>query len=120
MRKIIVFNMVTIDGFYAGVDGNIDWHQTDDDFNKFAIEQTKEFGMLIFGRFTYDLMKSYWPTEQARSDDPIIADLLNTTPKIVFSKTLKSVEETSIWKNITQYKDIVPEEIKTLKKESDK
>ena len=48
MRKIIVFNMVSVDGYYAGVDGNIDWHMVDDEFNEFAIEHTSKFGTLIF------------------------------------------------------------------------
>lgn len=37
-RKIIVFNMVSLDGYFAGVDGNIDWHNTDSEFGKFADE----------------------------------------------------------------------------------
>lgn len=41
MRKVIVFNLVSLDGFFAGQDGNIDWHVVDDDFNQFAVEQKK-------------------------------------------------------------------------------
>lgn len=115
MRKIVVFNLVSLDGYFAGPKGDIDWHNTDREFGKFAEEQTSEFKTLIFGRVTYELMKSYWPTPQAIKDDPIVAKVLNTAPKIVFSKTLEKVEETPVWKNVTLFKEINPEEIKRLK-----
>lgn len=44
MRKITVFNLISVDGYFAGSDGNIDWHNVDDEFNKFAVEQTQKFG----------------------------------------------------------------------------
>lgn len=74
--------------------------------------------MLIFGRVTYEMMASYWPTPQAIKDDPIVANLLNTLPKVVFSKTLKQIKETSVWKNVTLFDEINPEEIKKLKQQS--
>lgn len=37
MRKVVVFNMIFLDGYFAGVDGNIDWHNVDDEFNQFVI-----------------------------------------------------------------------------------
>ena len=106
MRKIVVFNLISLDGFFAGPKGEIDWHNTDAEFGKFADEQTQEFKTLIFGRVTYELMKSYWPTPQAIKDDPIVAKVLNTAPKIVFSKTLKKVTEEPNWKNISLLKKI--------------
>ncbi len=62
MRKIVVFNLISLDGYFAGEDGNIDWHNTDDEFNQFAIEQTSQFGGIIFGRTTYKMFEEYWPT----------------------------------------------------------
>lgn len=118
MRKIIVFNMISLDGYFAGPNGEIDWHNTDSEFGKFANEQTQEFGTLIFGRVTYEVMKNYWPTPQALKDDPIVANVMNNIPKIVYSKTLKTIEETPTWKNITLFHDINPEEIKRLKEQS--
>lgn len=61
MRKVIVFNLVSLDGFFAGPNGEIDWHNVDDEFNKFGIEQTQKFGAIIFGRRTYQLFEDYWP-----------------------------------------------------------
>ncbi|XID96124.1 dihydrofolate reductase family protein [Paenibacillaceae bacterium WGS1546] len=47
---------------------------------------------IVFGRTTYELMADYWPTEAARKNDPMIADLMNRLPKIVFSATLRTVD----------------------------
>ncbi len=99
--------MVTLDGYFAGTDGNIDWHNTDEEFNKFAEEQTPEFGTLIFGRKTYDLMVSYWPTDAGKRDDPVIAKIMNSIPKIVFSKTLKG----DLWENTKVFEKITPENV---------
>lgn len=120
MRKIIVFNMVSLDGYYAGVDGDISWHNTDEEFGKFANEQTAMFGTQIYGRITYQVMESYWPTPDAIKNDPIVANIMNTAPKIVFSKKLKKVEEKENWKNITLLKSIKSEEIKKLKAQTGK
>ncbi|MBI3379127.1 dihydrofolate reductase [Candidatus Gottesmanbacteria bacterium] len=120
MRKIIVFNLISLDGFYARENGDIDWHNTDEEFAQFANEQTPTFGILIFGRVTYDIMASYWPTKDAIKDDPIVANALNTTPKIVFSKSLKKITETPVWKNISLFNKIIPEEIIKLKKQTGK
>src|SRR5258708_1445655 len=88
MRKMIVFNLVTLDGYVAGPNGEIDWHRVDGEFNDFAEVQTGSFGALVFGRVTYDLMAGYWPTPAALRDDPIIANIMNEIPKVVVSRTL--------------------------------
>lgn len=124
MRKIVVFNLVSVDGFFAGPKGNIDWHNVDDEFNKFAVEQTQTFGTIIFGRTTYQLFESFWPKApkdpKMSKDDILIADIINNIEKIVFSKTLKNVEEKENWKHVRLYKKIVPEEIKKLKQQKGK
>ncbi len=119
MRKIVVFNLVTVDGFFAGPNGEIDWHNADDEFDRFTIEwiQTKPFDTLIFGRTTYELMASYWPTPEAIKNDPIVAAYMNSVPKIVFSKTLRKAEEGLHWKNIKIFHEIKPEEIVQLKEQ---
>lgn len=95
MRKIILFNMVTLDGFFAGLNGEIDWHQVDEEFNDFAVDQLNKAGGFLFGRVTYDLMASYWPTPEAVQDDPGVAGKMNALPKYVFSRTLARVD----WNN---------------------
>jgi dihydrofolate reductase len=116
MRKVIVFIMTTLDGFFAGPNGEIDWHVVDEEFNEFANDQLNSVDVLLFGRVTYELMASYWPTPSATTDDPIIADKMNTLPKIVFSKTLEKVE----WHNTRLVKENIAEEITKLKQQSGK
>ena len=111
MRKIIVFNMVTADGFIAGSNGEIDWHNVDEAFNEYAIETFKTIETILFGRVTYEIMESYWPTESGKEDNPIVANIMNTTEKIVFSKTLKNAE----WNNTAVHKYITNIEINALK-----
>jgi len=50
----IVFDLVTIDGFFAGPSGEIDWFKTDDEFYEFVRENSKVYDAIIFGRSTYD------------------------------------------------------------------
>ena len=112
MRKLFTFNMVTLDGFFEGPNQEIDWHNADnEEFNEFAIEQTSSLDTLLFGRVTYQLMASYWPTETAVNADPIIADLMNRLSKIVFSRTLENVQ----WNNTRLIAENAQKEIQTLK-----
>jgi len=62
MRKVILFNLITLDGFFEGAGSDISWHQVDDEFNEFAIDQLDSTDGLIFGRVTYQLMVNFWPT----------------------------------------------------------
>ena len=87
--------MVSLDGYFEGPNHELDWHNVDPEFNKFAITQLKEVDLLLFGRRAYELMANYWPTVDAKKNDPSVAKLMNEIPKIVFSKTLKSVS----WEN---------------------
>jgi dihydrofolate reductase len=118
MRKLFSFNMVTLDGYFAGPNDEIDWHNVDGEFNEFAIEQTSAstVDMLLFGRVTYQLMASYWSTPDAIKNDPIVADMMNRTPKIVFSRTL----EKAGWNNTRLIKDHIAEEITKLKQQPGK
>lgn len=114
MRKIILFNMITLDGFFAGPQGEIDWHQVDEEFNRFAIEQTGAAGGLIFGRATYELMASYWPTSAALADDPQVAEIMNSKPKFVVSRTLKQ----PAWQNTRLISANLAEEMHQLKQQA--
>jgi dihydrofolate reductase len=107
--------MVSLDGFYEGPNEDISWHNVDEEFNEFAIQQTGEVGTLLFGRKTYELMASYWPTEAAKRDDPVIAGLMNRLPKIVFSKTLD--EDHVGWENSRLVKEGIGDEVSGLKKQ---
>src|SRR5437867_1283554 len=115
MRKVFLFNMVTLDGFFEGPNHDIDWHNTDEEFNEFSIAQMNEIGTLLFGRVTYQLMASYWPTQVAVESDPVVAEKMNSTPKVVFSRTLHSAE----W-NKTRLARDAAQEITKLKQQDGK
>lgn len=112
MSKIILFNMVSLDGFFAGLDGNIDWHHTDEEFNAFSIEQLAGAGGLIFGRVTYELMAEFWPSPDGIEAEPETAALMNSLPKIVVSRTLEKVD----WNHTKLFKGDQVKEIVQLKK----
>src|SRR5574341_1504287 len=116
MRKLFSFNMVTLDGLFEGPNQDIGWHHVDEEFNQFAIEQTSSVDTILFGRVTYEGMASYWPTSEAITSDPDIADLMNSLPKIVFSRTLQKAE----WNNTRLIKDHISEEITKLKQQPGK
>jgi dihydrofolate reductase len=106
MRKLFAFNNVTLDGFVAGPNHDISWVNTDDEFYQFSIEQTSTLGAILFGRVTYEGMASYYPTSAAQTDYPDITRLMNTLPKVVFSRTLQDAE----WNNTRLIKDHIAEE----------
>jgi dihydrofolate reductase len=116
VRKVILFNMITLDGFFAGPDGDIDWHQLQEGFNDFSIEQINAADGILFGRVTYQMMASYWPTPEALTTDPEIAELMNTVPKYVFSNTLDAAE----WSNTTLIKGDAVDPVRNLKQQAGK
>lgn len=120
MRKITTFTHVSADGFFAGPNGEIDWFKAikkDAEYDKFSHEGAQSGDTLIFGHTTYKMMASYWPTPDAIKNDPEMAKVMNNSPKIVFSKAMRGVDEAPHWKNITLMNDIKPEEIIELKEE---
>jgi dihydrofolate reductase len=90
VRRIIVSNMVSLDGYIAGPNGEIDWFVWDKELEKYTIEMMGTVDTILFGRVTYDMMARYWPTD--RTNDPYIKERMNNLPKIVFSRTLGKVE----------------------------
>lgn len=106
MRRLIIWDMVTVDGFFEGPDRDISWFVFEEEIKSY-IRQTQEgAGTLIFGRVTYELMAAYWPSEQGP-----IADFMNRTEKVVFSRTLESAD----WNNTTLFSGNVAEEVSRLK-----
>lgn len=111
MRKIYVFDMITLDGLFEGQDHELDWHNVDEEFNEFAINQLDETDLLLFGRVTYQMMAGYWPTPGAIKNDPVVAGKMNSMAKIVFSKTLEKAD----WNNTELVQKNAPEEVLKLK-----
>src|SRR4029453_11478827 len=114
MKKVVSFMNVTIDGYFADSKGDMSWaHKPADDeeWQKFSAENAKGDATLLFGRITYDLMVNYWPTPAAQKAYPEIAERMNYSPKIVFSRTL----DKATWKNTTLVKSNIAEEVRKLK-----
>jgi dihydrofolate reductase len=114
MPKLVVFNSISLDGFFTDANGDMSWaHRDDPEFNAFVAENAKGGGRLLFGRKTYDLMKSYWPTPAAMKSDPVVAEQMNSLPKVVFSRTLNDAS----WKNTKLVKGDIAAEVRKLKNE---
>ena len=113
MRKVILFMLISLDGYFEEPNHNIDWHNVDEEFNKFSNAQLELAGLLLFGRVTYELMAAYWPTAAAASDDPLTAAAMNRLPKVVFSRTIDHVN----WQNTRLVKENIFEEVRRLKDE---
>ncbi len=115
-----MFNFVTLDGYFAGSDGNIDWHPVDDEFNLFAADFISQCDTALFGRTTYDLFAGFWPTvlsnANASPDDRSIAQSLNNMRKIVVSHNQSNTD----WKNTETWQSLSVDKIKELKRQDGK
>ena len=101
------FEFASIDGYYAGPKGEIDFFKNsakDTEFEAFTHKNAQQKSTLVFGRITYEMMAAFWPTDQAKQVDPVMYESMNNNPKVVFSKTLK--QEDIKWKGVTVLKDL--------------
>jgi dihydrofolate reductase len=115
MRKLITAMNVTFDG-YCDHTAMI----ADDEVHEHYNDLLRNAGALLYGRITYQLMESYWPTvvENPTGNKPVdeFAVLIDDIPKIVFSRTLKNVG----WKNALLKKEIIKEDVLELKQQAGK
>jgi dihydrofolate reductase len=118
MRKLIYSMGVSLDGYIAGPDGEIDWSAPDEELHRFHNEQTRETGAHLCGRRLYEVM-AYWETADQKPSAPEheleFARIWKDMPKIVFSRTLEKVEG-----NARLVRDSVAEEVARLKEEPGK
>jgi dihydrofolate reductase len=117
MRKLIAFNHVTLDGYFVGPNGDFSWARKgndDPEYSAFVAENASGGGQLLFGRITYELMASYWPTPIADQHDPAVAKGMNSMSKVVFSRTLTLAS----WNNTRLVKGEIVSEIRKMKNES--
>jgi dihydrofolate reductase len=115
MRKLIVFDAISLDGYFADENSDMSWaHQQDDEWRAWTEENAGGGGELVFGRVTYDLMAGYWLSELAHKNDPAVAEAMNRQPKVVFSRTLVEAP----WHNTRLIKGELATEMRTLKAEA--
>jgi dihydrofolate reductase len=114
MRRLVVFNSETLDGYFTDSNGDMSWaHKNDPEWTAFVADNARGGGTLLFGRITYELMARYWPTPAAAKNDPVVAERMNSLPKVVFSRTMDKAS----WNNTTVAKD-AGSEVRKLKNES--
>jgi dihydrofolate reductase len=120
MRNVILLMHVSLDGFVARPNGDLDWIRFDDQLVDDVAALTATADTALFGRVTYQMMEGYWPTAAespaATKHDIEHAHWVNNAPKIVFSRNLEHVE----WANSRIVRDHIPEEIARLKQQPGK
>ncbi|MCB0940483.1 MAG: dihydrofolate reductase family protein [Mycobacterium sp.] len=116
-RLIYGFN-VSVDGYIADAHGDIDWSEPSDELHQYWNDFERATALSFYGRRLYELMSAYWPTaDQAADATPLITDfarIWRDMPKVVFSRTLESVD----WNSRLERGDPVAV-VRTLKAETD-
>ncbi len=94
MRTLKVFESISADGYFTGPSGDMTWaysHSGSPEFQAFVAGNAQTESTLVFGRVTYDMMASYWPTPLAEKNAPDVAKRMNATEKLVASRTLSAL-----------------------------
>lgn len=114
MRKLIMWNVITLDGYFEGKENwDLSFHEViwGKELEDISIEQLNAADYLVFGRVTYEGMAAYWKDAEGE-----IAELMNAIPKLVFSRTLESVD----WSNSTLVKGDASAELARIKSEGNR
>ncbi|MEJ7681070.1 MAG: dihydrofolate reductase family protein [Segetibacter sp.] len=120
MRKLVLLMHTSLDGFVAGLNGEMDWIHVDDEMFDIAGERTDEADTALYGRVTYQMMESYWPTAAdqpaASKHDIEHSRWYNSVEKVVLSRTIKSTD----LGNTKIVNENISGEIRNLKQETGK
>jgi dihydrofolate reductase len=115
MRKVHTFTSISLDGFFTDAKGDMSWaHRRDEEWNAFSSSNAGGDGELLFGRKTYEMMASFWPTPQAAQMMPAVAEGMNKARKYVVSRSLDAAR----WQNTTVLKGDLAAEVRKLKAET--
>lgn len=112
MRKIIVSNVMSLDGFFEGTKPGLEWFTADEEFFEYARQVLRAADTLLFGRATYEHMAAFWPS--APADE--IANHMNSLEKVVFTTTLPEAS----WNNSRRVSCDIGEEVARLKRQPGK
>lgn len=120
MRTVISLMHVSLDGFTAGPNGELDWAIVDEEAYKDVADLLRTVDTALYGRVTYQMMEGYWPTVPANpastKDELQHAHWVENIDKIVFSRTLETVE----WNNTRLVRENTADEIVRLKQQPGK
>jgi dihydrofolate reductase len=119
MRRLIVSNLMSLDGFASGPKGELDWFVHPGfvkatEYGDYARGVIRSVDSILLGRLTYEEFASYWPT--AKDNDPVITERINNLPKFVFSKTLEKVSWGD-WGTAKLVKDDAAKTVSKMKQE---
>lgn len=114
MAKLNAFTFISLNGFYKGMDEDIQWHQHGSEEAEYSVESLKSGNTILFGRKTYEMMYSFWPTPMAYESFPEVAVGMNKARKIVISKSLTSAD----WQSTTIIRENLIDNIVKLKNTS--
>ncbi|MBC9715098.1 dihydrofolate reductase family protein [Streptomyces sp. TRM66268-LWL] len=114
MRKIILSLSVSLDGYFEGPGGSLDWHLVDEELHQHFNDQLRTMSAFLDGRVSHELMAAYWPTADANPEaspaEAEFAGIWRDMPKYVFSRTLTKAD----W-NAKVLRRVDREEINALK-----
>jgi dihydrofolate reductase len=115
MRKVISLMHVSLDGFAAGPNGELEWARVDEETYTYVADLLRTVDTALYGRITYQMMESYWPTVPAdpasTPEERHHADWVEQVEKIVFSRTLERVT----WNNTRLVHENIAAEVARLK-----
>jgi dihydrofolate reductase len=130
MRRIVAFNNVSADGYFAAENGSLGWVVPEEQLDRAAADNLGSADTILFGRRTYDMFESFWPT--VINDSPVAPDphdpgrhspeiravgaWINQAAKLVFSRTRQDVT----WTNSRLLPELDPREIEALKQQPGK
>lgn len=116
MRKLTVFNFISLNGYYKGQDNDISWHRHGAEEGTFSADSLKADNILLFGRVTYEMMAFWWPSPMAAEAYPEVAKGMNAAEKIVFSTIIEQPK----WNNTTVMHGDIVSRIRQMKQQPGK
>lgn len=116
MRKLTVFSFITLNGFYKGADNDTSWHRHGEEESQYSVDAMKSESILLFGRVTYEMMASWWPTPMATEAYPEVAKGMNSAEKILFSNSIEDPK----WNNTRVMNGDITEKIRQIKQQPGK
>ena len=113
MRKLTMFNFISLNGCYKDINNDISWHKQGQEEEEYSAESLRSGNILLFGRTTYQMMAGWWPSPMAIQYSPEVAKGMNDAEKIVFSRTLDAAD----WNNTRIISHNIIDTIKKMKQQ---
>lgn len=114
MRRIILWMSVSLDGYFEGPDGELDWHLVDDELHTYFNDELRTMSADLSGRRTFELMEAFWPTADVdpASTAPMreFAGIYRNMPKEVWSRTMASAPP-----GVTLHRELDPVAVRELR-----